>query len=132
MLLISTLVNNMVDLRQNMMGSPYLFLLGACAGIILVLSISGDIKSKKLRFIGRYSILFFLWEAFARDIIRLTVNHINGTQYTPMIDLPLHYAIFLFPFVVLLTYFLTKLTLPLYSKYISSASRLINKTTKSK
>ncbi len=115
----------MVDLRQNMMGNPLLFLTGAVSGIILVLAISKIIHLRILSYIGRYSILFFLWEGFARDIIRFVTNHLMGTSYIPMIDLPLKLAIILFPFVVVLTYWLTKLSLPYYQKYLEGMTSFL-------
>lgn len=125
LLIVCALHNEMVDLRQNMMGNPLLFMVAAVSGIVFVLVLSNMFHSKILSYIGRYSILFFLWEGFARDIIRFIMNYFTGTTYTPMVDLPLRIAVVLFPFVVVLTYWLTKFSLPYYQRYLNLATSFL-------
>ena len=125
LLIMCALSNGAVDLRQNMMGNPLLFMAGAVSGIVVVLILSNMFHSKILSYIGRYSILFFLWEGFARDIIRFIMNYFIGTTYTPMVDLPLKIAVILFPFVVVLTYWLTKISLPYYQRYLNLATSFL-------
>lgn len=124
-LILCALQNGVVDLRQNMMGNPLLFMAGAASGIVLVLALSNMFHSKLLSYIGRYSILFFLWEGFARDITKFIMNHFMGTSYTPMIDLPLKFAIVLFPIVTVLTYWLTRFSLSYYQKYLETTTVFI-------
>lgn len=133
LLIFAAIFNSRVDLRLNYMGNPILFIIGSLSGIALILLLSKYIKSPVVAMIGRLSFVFFALETYVRESVNLGLNRLIGTDYKPIIDLPIEFAAIEFVIIIVCLTVITKFFSPIFFNWTSSIqNKMLNFVTKSK
>lgn len=83
--------------------------------------------------IGRLSLVFFALETYVRESVNLGLNRLIGTDYKPIIDLPIEFAAVEFIIIIVCLTLITKFFSPIFFNWISSIqNKILNFVTKSK